>query len=167
MLRSIIIILGLFQAPALTRFLETQIGAFVYCCVSPTCCLTAAIILWLEPPAENHLLILILLHWLAHDGEPRVSGRGQSTMGGFFPPSHIWRSPLSLSAPAMNDPFYSICLRQWPDECQCSKQSEEVIWVQMLDTKPAILLVHELVAERLTYLSPASHSWASLPTAPS
>lgn len=85
-----------------------------------------------------------------------------------FSPSHLWMSPLSLSAPAMNDTFYSICLRQWPDKSQCSKQSEVVIWVQMLDTdEKAIVLVPELVTERLTYLSPASRSWASLPTVPS
>lgn len=85
-----------------------------------------------------------------------------------FSPSHIWSSPLSLSASAMNDTFYSIYLRQWPDKCQCFKQSEEVFWVQMLNTdKKAIVLVPELVTERLTYLSPASRSWASLPTAPS
>lgn len=61
-------------------------------------------------------------------------------------PSYIWRSLLSLSAPAMNNTFYGIC----KDKCQCFKQSEQVIWVQMLDTdKSTIALVPEHVTETL------------------
>lgn len=88
-------------------------------------------------------------------------------------PNHTVTSCLSPFAPAMPENFNSTHLKEWDTSIVQVLttevpvlQSENVLQFQMLAHK-AKDLVPELINEKLTSLSPAFHSWASLPTAPS